>query len=90
MNESNIGTYGGGGFGTFTSASFSDGSMTLTLTNDWPTVVSMGVDLVTTQQAIPYFHSPCLMLLPMAVQPLIRRVLLENRFQTISDSKLPH
>ena len=46
MNESNIGTYGGGGFGTFTSASFSDGSMTLTLTNDWPTVVSMGVDLV--------------------------------------------
>ena len=46
LNESNIGTYGGGGFGTFTSASFSDGSMTLTLTNDWPTVVSMGVDLV--------------------------------------------
>ena len=46
MNESNIGTYGGGGFGTFTSASFSDGSMTLTLTNDWPTLVSMGVDLV--------------------------------------------
>ena len=46
VNETNIGTYGGGGFGTFTNASFSDGSMTLTMTNDWPTVVSMGVELV--------------------------------------------
>ena len=39
INETNVGTYGGGGFGTFTNASFSDGSMTLTMTNDWPTVV---------------------------------------------------
>ena len=46
LNETNIGTYGGGGFGTFTNASFSDGSMTLTMTNDWLTVVSMGVELV--------------------------------------------
>ena len=46
INETNVGTYGGGGFGTFTNASFSDGSMTLTMTNDWPTVVSMGVELV--------------------------------------------
>lgn len=46
MNETNIGTYGGGGFSTFSSASFSNGSMTLALTNDWPTEVSMGVDLV--------------------------------------------
>lgn len=46
ISETNIGTYGGGGFGTFTNASFSDGSMTLTMTNDWPTEVSMGVELV--------------------------------------------
>lgn len=46
INETNVGTYGGGGFSTFTNASFSDGSMTLTMTNDWPTVVSMGVELV--------------------------------------------
>ncbi len=46
LNESNLGIYSGGGFGTFTSASFSDGSMTLTLTNNWPAVVSTGVDLV--------------------------------------------
>ena len=46
LNESNVGTYGGSGFGTFTSASFSNGSLTLGLTNDWPVPVSMGIDLV--------------------------------------------
>ena len=48
INQSDVGTYGGGGFGTFTSASFSNGSMTLMLTNNWPTEVSMSVDLVNT------------------------------------------
>ena len=46
LNESNVGTYGGSGFGTFTSASFSNGTLTLVLTNDWPVPVSMGIDLV--------------------------------------------
>jgi hypothetical protein len=48
IDQSDVGTYGGGGFGTFTSASFSNGSMTLMLTNDWPAEVSMSVDLVNT------------------------------------------
>ena len=46
MNESNVGTYGGSGFGSFTSASFANGTLTLGLTNDWPVPVSMGIDLV--------------------------------------------
>ncbi|NCF53498.1 MAG: hypothetical protein GWP31_02355, partial [Bacteroidetes bacterium] len=46
LNETNVGTYGGSGFGTFTSASFSNGTLTLGLTNDWPVPVSMGIDLV--------------------------------------------
>jgi hypothetical protein len=46
LNESNVGTYGGSGFGTFTSASFSNGTLTLGLTNDWPVPVSLGIDLV--------------------------------------------
>ena len=46
LNESNVGTYGGSGFGTFTSASFSNGTLTLGLTNDWPVPVSIGIDLV--------------------------------------------
>ena len=48
MNESNIGTYGSSGFGSFNSASFSNGSLTLELTNNWPVPVSLGVDLVNT------------------------------------------
>lgn len=48
MNESNIGTYGGGGFGSFSSASFSNGTLSLELTNNWPVPVSLGVDLVNT------------------------------------------
>ena len=46
MNESNVGTYGGSGFGSFTSASFANGTLTLGLTNDWPVPVSMGIELV--------------------------------------------
>jgi hypothetical protein len=46
MNESNVGTYGGSGFSSFTSASFANGTLTLGLTNDWPVPVSMGIDLV--------------------------------------------
>ena len=46
MNETNVGTYGGSGFGSFTSASFANGTLTLGLTNDWPVSVSMGIDLV--------------------------------------------
>lgn len=48
MNESNVGTYGGSGFGSFSSASFSNGTLTLELTNNWPVPVSLGVDLVNT------------------------------------------
>ena len=46
IDQNNVGTYGGGGFGSFTNASFSNGSMTLTMTNDWPTEVSLGVEIV--------------------------------------------
>ena len=46
LSETNVGTYGGSGFGTFTNASFSNGTLTLGLTNDWPVPVSMGIDLV--------------------------------------------
>lgn len=48
MNETNVGTYGAGGFASFTSASFSQGDLTITLTNDWPVQVSMGLELVNT------------------------------------------
>ena len=48
MNESNVGTYGGSGFGSFSSASFSNGTLSLELTNNWPVPVSLGVDLVNT------------------------------------------
>ena len=46
LNESNIGTYGNGGFGSFTSATFSQGSLTLEVTNDWPVPVSLNINLV--------------------------------------------
>jgi len=48
ISESNIGTYGNGGFGSFSSASFSNGSLSLELTNNWPVPVSLNVDLVNT------------------------------------------
>lgn len=48
MNESNLGTYGGGGFSSFTSASFATGTLDLSLTNNWPVEVSLGIDLVNT------------------------------------------
>jgi len=48
VNETNLGTYSGGSLGNFTSATFSSGTMSLALTNDWPVPLSMGVDLVDT------------------------------------------
>src|SRR6056300_1475822 len=48
LNETNIGTYGSGGFGSFSSASFSSGTLSLELTNNWPVPVSLNVDLVNT------------------------------------------
>jgi len=44
--ETNLGVFGGGGFGSFTSASFSAGSLDLSLTNNWPVPVTLNVDLV--------------------------------------------
>ncbi|CAI8166232.1 MAG: Uncharacterised protein [Flavobacteriales bacterium UBA4585] len=46
INESNIGTYGNGGFGTFSSATFSQGTLKLEVTNDWPVPVSLNINLV--------------------------------------------
>jgi hypothetical protein len=46
IDQTNLGPYGGGGFGTFTTATFSSGSLDLTLTNNWPVSVTMNVDLV--------------------------------------------
>ena len=48
INESNIGTYGNGGFGTFSSATFSQGTLQLEVTNDWPVPVSLNINLVNT------------------------------------------
>jgi hypothetical protein len=48
INESNIGTYGNGGFGTFSSATFSQGTLKLEVTNDWPVPVSLNINLVNT------------------------------------------
>ncbi len=48
VSETNLGTYSGGSLGNFTSATFSGGSMSLSLTNQWPVPLSMGVDLVDT------------------------------------------
>lgn len=48
VNETNVGTYSGGSLGSFTSATFSGGTMDLSLTNDWPVPLSMSIDLVDT------------------------------------------
>ena len=48
LNQTNIGTYGSGGFGSFSSASFSSGTLSLELTNNWPVPVTLNVDLVNT------------------------------------------
>ena len=48
FSESNAGTYGGGNLGNFTSASISGGTMTIEMTNNWPVVLSMDLDLVNT------------------------------------------
>ena len=39
INETDIGTYGNGGFSNFTSATFSQGLLKLEVTNDWPVPV---------------------------------------------------
>ena len=46
INETNLGVFGGGGFGSFSTASFSKGSLDLSLTNNWPVSVTMNIDLV--------------------------------------------
>ena len=48
INESNLGAYSGGAFGSFTSATFSSGSMDLELVNNWPVPLSMNIDLIDT------------------------------------------
>lgn len=48
LNQTNLGTYSGGSLGNFTSATFNSGTMSLSLTNNWPVTLSMGVDLVDT------------------------------------------
>ena len=49
FSETNVGTYSAGSLGNFTSASFSNGSLTLGLVNNWPVDLSMALDLVNTQ-----------------------------------------
>ncbi|PSR07315.1 MAG: hypothetical protein C7N14_05060, partial [Bacteroidetes bacterium] len=49
VNQSNVGTYGSGGsLGTFDNATFSQGDLTLSFTNNWPVAMSMDVDVVDT------------------------------------------
>ena len=49
VNQSNVGTYGSGGsLGTFDDATFSQGDLTLSFTNNWPVAMSMDVDVVDT------------------------------------------
>lgn len=46
FSQTNAGTYGGGSMGGFTSASFSAGTMDMTMVNNWPVTVVMEVALV--------------------------------------------
>jgi hypothetical protein len=46
FSENNIGTYGSGGFSSFTNASFSQGDLELQVQNNWPVSISMAVDLI--------------------------------------------
>ena len=49
VNLTDVGTYGAGGsLGNVENVTFSDGSLALSLTNDWPITLSMGVDIVDT------------------------------------------
>jgi hypothetical protein len=48
VNETNLGTYSGGSLGSFTSATFDGGTMSFSLTNNWPAPLSMGINLVDT------------------------------------------
>lgn len=58
ISQTNVGTYSGGSLGSFSSASFSGGSMNLSLTNDWPVALSLGIELIdtTTGLAIVSFN----------------------------------
>ncbi len=48
VNETNLGTYSGGNIGYFTDVTFSSGSLSLSLTNNWPIDLSMSLNLVNT------------------------------------------
>jgi hypothetical protein len=48
INQTNVGTYSAGTISTFSTASFSQGTMAITLDNDWPVDLSMGLDVVNT------------------------------------------
>ncbi len=48
VNQSNLGTFSGGNLGNFTDVTLSDGSLALSITNDWPVSMSMGIDIVDT------------------------------------------
>ena len=48
VNETNLGTYSGGNIGNFTDVTFSSGSLSLSLTNNWPIDLSMSLNLVNT------------------------------------------
>ena len=48
LNQSNLGIFSGGNLGDFTNVTFSDGSLVLSITNDWPVPLSMAIDIVDT------------------------------------------
>lgn len=53
--ESNVGTYSGGSLGNFTDATFSNGTLTLAITNNWPVAMDMDIDLVNTANSAVIF-----------------------------------
>lgn len=59
--ETNLGVFGGGGFGSFTSANFSAGSLDLSLTNNWPVPVNLNVDLVDNTASAPGAAAPVIL-----------------------------
>ncbi|MDC1022320.1 hypothetical protein OAQ85_02665 [Schleiferiaceae bacterium] len=48
VNQTNLGTFSGGNLGNFTDVTLSDGALALSITNDWPVSMSMGIDIVDT------------------------------------------
>lgn len=46
FSETNVGTFDADSLGNFTSASFSSGNLALKFTNNWPVVLSMGIEIV--------------------------------------------